>query len=478
MSPLTIVYIVTAVIGVATALILAQMATKQAAHAGVNTADRTKKSVYSAADMATAESLKQTIVKEISGAVGSRQQSQEIGTRLSAVLAREIEKKVSQSTGELTRKYETALNEKVKNEEVAWRKYEKVLTDKKRSEAVIRSIAEGLVVVDAYGKVIMMNPAAEKLLGTSKKDKIGKSMMDNLKEEQLVSLTHETPGKEGREIELVSQQDETRKILRASSAVIENENGQTVGMVSVLSDITKQKELDRLKANFIASVSHELRTPLVAIDKSISLILNKNAGEITPTQEQFLTIAARNLNRLSTLVNDLLDLSKLEAGRMDMRRKLAPIASVINESAAGLNNWAKTKSVNLETKIQDGLPEVNIDPDRIIQVLNNLIGNAIKFTPSNGTITVEAKLSEPGSEIEVSVSDTGIGIAKENLQKVFDKFYQVGERVSSDINGTGIGLSIAKEIVELHGGKIWAESADGQGAKFIFSLPAKNNQTV
>lgn len=455
------------------------MATKQATHGGFDSlSDRTKKSTYSAVDAITTESLKQTIVKEISGVVGSRQQSQEIGTRLSTVLAREVEKKVSQTTGELTRKYETALNEKVKNEEVAWRKYEKVLTDKKKTEAVIRSIAEGLVVVDAYGKVIMMNPAAEKLLGTSKKDKIGKPMMDNLKEEQLVSLTRESPGREGREIELVSQQDETKKILRASSAVIENENGQTVGMVSVLSDITKQKELDRLKANFVASVSHELRTPLVAIDKSISLILNKNAGEITPTQEQFLTIAARNLNRLSTLVNDLLDLSKLEAGRMELRRKLVPIAGVINESAAGLNNWAKTKSINLETKIQDGLPDVNIDPDRMIQVLNNLIGNAIKFTPTSGTITVEAILRQPGSEIGVSVSDTGIGIAKENLTKVFDKFYQVGERVSSDINGTGIGLSIAKEIVELHGGKIWAESADNQGAKFIFTLPAKNNQAA
>jgi PAS domain S-box-containing protein len=343
-----------------------------------------------------------------------------------------------------------------------------VLSAKKETEAVIRSVAEGMVVVDAEGKVIMMNPAAERLLGVSNKEKIGKSLLEGLKEEQLVSLAD----KAGKEIELVSAHDETKKVLRASSAVVENENGQTVGMVSVLSDITKQKELDRMKENFVASVSHELRTPLVAIDKSLSLVLDKNSGEISETQRQFISIAERNLKRLGLLVNDLLDLSKLEAGKMELKRQASSIDKVIQETVDSLNNWARTKSINMETRLEQGLPELNINPDRIIQVLNNIIGNAIKFTPERGSIFIEAKLNSRERQVQISVADTGPGIAKENLSKVFDKFYQAGERASNDISGTGIGLAIAKEIVELHGGKIWAESEKGSGAKFIFTLPS------
>ena len=328
------------------------------------------------------------------------------------------------------------------------------------------------MVVDAQGKVVMINPAAEKLLGVSRQDKVGKSLTEDMKDEQLVSLSQGSPDKEEREIELTSRQDATKKVLRASTAVIENENGQTIGMVSVLSDITKQKELDNLKSAFVANVSHELRTPLVAIDKSLTLILEKEAGDLSQTQEQFLSIAQRNLKRLSALINDLLDLSKLEAGKMEVRRKRMAINNVIQEVIDSLNNWARSKNITLEKRIEDLLPDVEIDPDRLAQVLTNLVGNAVKFTPNDGKITLEAKLSDGKKELEVSVKDTGIGIAPEDLPKIFSKFYQCGgERMISDVNGTGIGLSIAKEIVELHGGKIWVESEKGQGARFIFTIP-------
>lgn len=156
---------------------------------------------------------------------------------------------------------------------------------------------------------------------------------------------------------------------------------------------------------------------------------------------------------------------------MQIRPEPASIGKIVNESVENLNNWAKTKSVAIQQKIQEALPDLSIDPNRIVQVMTNLIGNAIKFTPANGTITVEALLSPSGREVQVSVADTGIGIPKESLDKVFEKFYQVGERTSTDIGGTGIGLSIAKEIVQLHGGRIWAESEKGSGAKFTFTLP-------
>lgn len=416
-------------------------------------------------------SLKKLIAEEINAVVGPEVQSPELVERLSAILKQEVNKRTKKDVQEVAKKYERIIEEKVRNEEIAWKKYNKVLSEKRQTESVIRSVAEGLVVVDAQGKVIMINPAAEKILGVSKKDKVSRPIVENLNKEQLVSLVKETPGVEGKEIELASSDDDTKRIIRASSAVIENEDGKTVGMVSVLSDITKQKELDRLKSEFLSSVSHELRTPLVSMEKSIGLLLSKSAGALSAEQEEFLSITERNLKRLTRLINDLLDLSKLEAAKVTLKRELVSLEGIIQEAVEGLSQWAKAKSLNIELNIQEGLPRVSLDPDRIVQVLVNLIGNAIKFTPAGGTITIDARLAEQNSAIIVSVQDSGIGIPQEQLTKVFDKFYQVGERIATDIHGTGIGLSIAKEIVELHDGRIWAESQQGSGAKFSFTLP-------
>lgn len=417
--------------------------------------------------------LQEAISEQLVNISGSSAHVNRISAAVNDIFSKELEKKVNRNTQEISRKYEAIIQEKSKNEEIALNKYQAVSTAKKETEAVIRSIAEGLVVVDSKGNVVMMNPAAEKLLGVSQKEKSGSPLTEGVKDEQLISLIKAHPqDQKGREIELASPQAETKKVLRASSAVIENEDGQTVGMVSVLSDITKQKELDALKSSFVANVSHELRTPLVAMDKSISLILNKDAGPLTETQEQFLSVAQRNLKRLSNLINDLLDLSKFEAGKIDIRRESASVEKIISESMEALGAWAKAKSIELSRNIKSGLPDVSVDSDRIIQVLNNLIGNAIKFTPHNGTITISASLAQDGKWVETSVKDTGIGIEKDNLGKIFDKFYQVGaERAATDVSGTGIGLSIAKEIVEMHGGEIRAESQMGQGTKFSFTLP-------
>ncbi|MCM8800003.1 MAG: cell wall metabolism sensor histidine kinase WalK [Candidatus Omnitrophica bacterium] len=413
------------------------------------------------------DSLEKSIFEEVKTILGPSQRSLELTKKISQVFKKELEEKINYTKEELSKKYETIVEEKTRNEEIAWKKYKEILSDKKETEAVIRSVAEGLVVLDAKGNVIMINPAAERLLGISSKEKVGKPLLEGIKEEQLISLVRGT--EENKEIELISPNEETKKILRASSAVIEDENGKPIGMVSVLSDITKQKELDRLKSNFVSNVTHELRTPLVAMEKSISLLLTQDIPE--PQQREFLAITQRNLKRLTLLINDLLDLSKLEAGKMQITRQPSSIVNIINEAILGLETWAKTKSLTINKIIEDDLPQINVDPNRILQVLNNLIGNAIKFTPSGGSITVEAHFIRENNEVEVSIQDTGIGISKEDLPKIFDKFFQVGERAYTDIGGTGIGLSIAKEIIQLHKGRIWAESEKGKGAKFIFCLP-------
>jgi NtrC-family two-component system sensor histidine kinase KinB len=470
MSFLTIIYIVTPVASIIIALLLIHWA--KLSEAARIREESLQKRNYTPAPAVHDESINHTVYNQLSGVLDSKQRCQEVTKIVSDIFGQELNKRIQENTQEISKKYESIIEKTVKEEEIVWNKYNRTLTEKRQTDAVIRSVAEGLLVVDAQGKVVMMNPAAERLLGVSRKDKIGKSVDDSLKDEQLVSLVKDSKDKDGKdkEIELFSQNKETSKTIRASSAVIENENGQTVGMVSVLSDITKQKEIDRLKASFVANVTHELRTPLVSIDKSISLLLSKNAGGLSESQEQFLTIASRNCKRLSLLINDLLDLSKLEAGKMNIILSSAAIDKVISESIEGLNAWAGAKSVKLISNIAAGLPQVKIDPDKIIQVLNNLIGNAIKFTPADGAITVSAQLHND-RQVIVSVQDTGVGISKKELEKVFDKFYQTGERVATDVSGTGIGLAIAKEIVELHEGKIWAESEDGKGAKFSFTLP-------
>ncbi|MEE8360016.1 MAG: ATP-binding protein [Candidatus Omnitrophota bacterium] len=466
MQHITLIYIVTILVSIAIAFFLSHVA-RMSSQAKVREGAGERHLSMSLLDE---DALKKTISDGICEVVESKQRRREISKAVSDIFANELEKRVELNTQELDKKYNSAMEQKTQSEEIAWKKYMKVLAGKKETDAVIRSIAEGLLVVDGKGNVVMMNPAAEKLLDVSKNDKIGKPMLENIKKEQIISMAKSTSGGKDKEIEIFSEEDETKKVLRSSSAVIEDENGQTVGMVSVLSDVTKQKELDLMKSKFVANVTHELRTPLVAIQKSISLLLSKTAGDVSSTQEEFLTLADRNIKKLSRLIDDLLDLAKLESGKMQVKPALTTIGSVIREAAVSFDAWANTKSIKIEERVQEGLPDVNIDAQRIGQILNNLIGNAIKFTPHGGMIIVEA-VSNNMKEIEVSVQDNGPGIPKEDLDKVFDRFYQTGERNLSDISGTGVGLSIAREIAELHGGKIWVESEKKQGAKFIFTLP-------
>lgn len=473
MSWIVIAVIVTAVFSIIIAVLLARISSlsgeaKLKAQALLETQDTITKSAVSSAVVELP--FEQAVEEEIRK-VADAQKSQAISAKLRDIIDQELDQRVNKANAELSKRYEATIEEKTKDQEMIWNKYNSAVEEKKETEAVIHSIAEGLVVVGSDGKVMMMNPAAEKLLGISRKEKIGKPLLEGLKDEQLVSLVKETADGKEKDIELNSTHDETKKILRASSAVVENERGQTVGMVSVLSDITKQRELERLKSNFVASVTHELRTPLIAIDKSLALILNKTAGSLTENQEQFLTIAERNLKRLGRLIDDLLDMSKLEAGRMELKRRLCAPGAIVSETIAALDQWAKTKSIILKQKIPENLPEINIDPDRVTQVLTNLIGNAIKFTPPNGSITVEAAWHQDKKEMELGIRDTGPGIPKEHIGRIFDKFYQVKGSLETGISGTGLGLTIVKELVELHGGKVWVESASSGGTKFTFTLP-------
>ena len=240
--------------------------------------------------------------------------------------------------------------------------------------------------------------------------------------------------------------------------------------------MTKQKELEELKSAFISSVSHELRTPLSNIQESIKLILDRLTGDISPQQEKILTIAFNNTQRLARSIDNLLNLAQLQAERFSLKPIPFALDAAIENVVKSFLPWSQTKQITIEHHVQ-GPINVKADEDKLMQVLINLISNALNFTPSGGKVNVFArKKSVSGAQndlIEIGVQDTGSGIPKKDLDKLFQKFVQLKTPKQQSISGTGLGLVISKQIVELHGGRIWAESKEGKGSRFLFEIPLK-----
>ncbi len=237
----------------------------------------------------------------------------------------------------------------------------------------------------------------------------------------------------------------------------------------------KLEQINRLKNEFISMVSHELRTPLTTIKGFVSIVLNEETGPLNDQQRHFLRTSDRAIDRLTLLVSDLLDISRIEAGQIKMQLRPTSVAELVQRTAVNFAPLMKAQNLTLTLQVSDNLPRVLADPDRIMQVLDNLLSNAIKFT-ARGGITVSAL--DKGDFILVSVKDTGAGIPAEEQDKIFDKFYQVKVGTGYPSKGTGLGLAIVKSIVESHRGKVWVESEPGKGADFRFILPRARNEGV
>lgn len=250
----------------------------------------------------------------------------------------------------------------------------------------------------------------------------------------------------------------------------------------------KLEQLEKLKSEFISIVSHELRTPLTSIKNSLDILHSGKCGEITPASDKFLLMAKKNVTRLSGIINDLLDLSKIEAGKMDFHFKPIQIHEIIEDVKLALSGLAKEKSLEIILEEQTELPEIIADSQRLEQVLTNLLSNAIKFTPENRIITIKSQLLNAsdikynecfdnymknlsGDYIVVSVEDQGIGIAENELLHAFDKFAQIENSLSRNVGGTGLGLPIAKQLLEAHKGAIWCDSTLDKGSNFYFAIP-------
>ena len=257
---------------------------------------------------------------------------------------------------------------------------------------------------------------------------------------------------------------------------------------------TKLAKLEKLKSEFISIVSHELRTPLTSIKNSLDILMSGRCGEITQSADKFLSMAMRNVQRLSGIINDLLDLSKIEAGKMDFHFVPTNINTVIEYVKSTLSEVAKTKGLTIITDQDNSIPDTIADPQRLEQVLANLVSNAIKFTPENKTITISSKLVNSknihindyfkdiinlseGDYVLVSVKDEGIGIAEKDLLHAFDKFAQIENSLSRKAGGTGLGLPIAKQLLDAHKGAIWCDSELNKGSEFYFVVPVEKMLT-
>jgi two-component system sensor histidine kinase GlrK len=233
---------------------------------------------------------------------------------------------------------------------------------------------------------------------------------------------------------------------------------------------SKLDELDKMKTDFFSFVVHELRTPLTAIKMGTGLLRGGTEGPVTEGQRSLLVMLEKETDRLIGMINSLLDLSKMEAGMMSFNLEPKPIRPLIDQTIGEIGPLVESKNINLEVTVEEELPILEVDSERILQALRNIIGNAIKFTPERGRVSICARPVDKA--VEVSVADTGPGIPAGNLITIFEKFQQAPAGGATTIQGTGLGLAMAKQIIVHHGGKIWAESEPGQGSKFIFVLPA------
>lgn len=356
---------------------------------------------------------------------------------------------------------------------------EKLTEEEKKMTAIVNSIAEGLILVDPNNRILHINPAAERLLDLSQ-DNIDKDITELIQNDELIQI-EQSPSKNEdanfvSEITLIHHDE--KLVLRTIASPFLDENGQTLGTVYLFDDITREKEIDQMKSDFISLVSHELRTPLTSIIGFVSFILDGKAGAINDRQRNSLARVHRQSKRLAALINDLLDISRIESGRIQMEQAPISILDIVTQRLEEIRPQADEKSIQLDLTAPESIPDILGDEARMGQVFTNLMGNAIKFTPNNGEVSV--KVEADGTLLHVEVIDTGPGIPPDERQKVFDKFYQLSDISTRQQGGSGLGLSISKSIVEAHGGKLWIDDGNqGKGSNFQFVLPlVRDNDNV
>lgn len=340
--------------------------------------------------------------------------------------------------------------------------------EKGRLEAILGNMAEGVILVDAQKRITLLNAAAEAMFGVAAAEALGRDYLTvthHFDLDQKLERVRRTRQPETLEFKRARPEEQVLEC-RIAPAVV-GEAGET-GVLLVLRDITRFRRLEQMRTEFVSNVTHELRTPLTSIQGFAETLL-EGALEEPEDARRFVTIIKRESEHLSRLIEDILDLSRIESGKMKMRKENLDLHALAEETLGRMQSKAQSLGVDLVIEVAQGLPQVQGDPTRLSQVLINLVDNALKYTPSGGRVTVSAV--DSGPHLSVSVADTGCGIPKADLSRIFERFYRVDKARTRSTGGTGLGLSIVKHIVDAHGGSISVESDTGLGATFTFTLP-------
>ncbi|MEW9501154.1 cell wall metabolism sensor histidine kinase WalK [Jeotgalibacillus marinus] len=339
--------------------------------------------------------------------------------------------------------------------------------ERRKLSSVLSYMTDGVIATDRKGRVILINDSAAGMLNVSRETVLSQEITDLLGVGEVYSFD-----------DLLSQQDSVildfstsghPYVLRANFSIIQKETGFVNGLIAVLHDITEQEKIDAERREFVANVSHELRTPLTTM-RSYLEALAEGAWKDQEIAPQFLNVTQTETERMIRLVNDLLQLSKMDS--KDYR---------LNKDWVNFNDFyqriidrfemGRSQSVTFKTKLPNELLYVEIDTDKMTQVLDNIISNALKYSPEGGQLRFKVEKNEKEGEIVISVSDQGVGIPRENLKNIFERFYRVDKARARKLGGTGLGLAISKEMITAHGGRIWASSIEGKGTTVYFTLP-------
>ncbi len=347
-----------------------------------------------------------------------------------------------------------------------------ISTEKTKMEAMVQSMAEGIAMVDERGEIVVLNPSARWMLGFTPEEGVTNQLLDERMEQiGLAGIIKDSQKAE----KLVSKEivipSERKLILHIDATPVKDIKNTAIGTVIIFKDITKEKEIEAMKNEFVSMVSHELRAPLTIIGEGINIILDRVTGQINNEQEKILNMAKSNIERLSRIINSLLDIAKIEAGKVELKKNIFDITGIAEQVVSDFKGRAQEKGIKLRTSFSNKEIYIYADKDKIIQVFINLVSNALKFTKEG---FIEVSVLDKSETIECAVVDTGKGISAENLAKVFSKFQQFGHSERGESKGTGLGLSISKGIVEMHQGRIWIESEFGKGSKFVFTIPRKS----
>jgi PAS domain S-box-containing protein len=355
---------------------------------------------------------------------------------------------------------------------------DQIIQEKRKSEALVANIPVAILVTDSDFKLTLANELAESILGLPIKDSPGKHIDGLISEPELLNFI------KGKKPSFISETDPNKSLVQiqkdgktfyyfARQVDLEDASGQASGKVTLLQDVTSFKNLDHLKSEFIATISHELKTPLTSMNMAIDILSREVPGKLNEEQKELLTGAKEDVIRLKNFVNDLLDISKLESGKISFNFEEIKPSDLIEYAEKPLTLQIAEKKITFKKDINSNIKSFYADFTQLSRVFTNLIDNAVQHTKENGTITITLKKKD--KDILFCITDSGEGIPKDALDLIFDKFIQVKNFQQAEQGNIGLGLAIAREIIRAHKGKIWAESKSGVGSQFYVQLPIKQD---